>query len=178
MNNMQKVTIYLLSSFALFNNCYATAQVEPEALLLCASIENGLINAIIPDADTSNLKKETFLLLTQETSLNASPGDTRVTTDGHAYIYNKNIDTFKSLTIMTVHNDVVSDAVMYISQKNKTLGGTFYSHSYSSNDDVFNNLVFIGNSGDVIHAKVYPLGDKNCLSKFPERITSNLLIQK
>lgn len=106
------------------SNSHATTQAEPEAVLLCASIGNGLINAVIPDVNPSDLKKETFLLLTQETSLNASPGDTRVTTDGHAYIYNKNTDVFKSLTVMTMHSDIVSDAVMYISLKNKTLGGT------------------------------------------------------
>ncbi|MHA7846357.1 hypothetical protein [Serratia sp. D1N4] len=169
-----------LSLFFIFGNCNAD-DADQEAVQLCATIGNDLISAVMPNAKISGLEKETFLLLTGKTQdPNVSPDGSRATTFGHGYIYNKKLYTFDSLSVMTMNDNVASDVVTYLypGLKNKRLGGSFYSHSHSSNEDVFNNLIFIGNAGDVIHAKVYPLGDKSCLSKFPEKITGNLVIQK
>ncbi|KNC93006.1 hypothetical protein [Trabulsiella odontotermitis] len=166
-----------LSLLLLTTSCYSKDKSGQEAIAFCAEIHKDDLKIIFPDISIK--EKIAYVLMTQyKFDPEMSPDGSRATVGGHAYIQGSDLITLQSMTVLTINNNILMDAVVFFIKNERALEGFYYTQVKNDGKNPFSSLVYIDPVGNVIHLNVSTYGDNDCLSMFPKSLIDKLIIDK
>ena len=152
---------------------------KQENYTYCAKIATRAIDDLFDLFKIKHTDDHSYILLSYNSDdINYITGDSRATIAGHMYIMNINILILDALSVITINNNIPTDTVTYMSNKNKVLGGLFHSEKQLTKikkDGMSDNVAYIDNAGDTFHFIVNKTKDKECINHFPKNIQDRII---